>query len=87
MALASYWLLGLPLSVILAFVCNLSVSGLLVGIFAATFMLGVLYTFMVLRTDWQEIAEAAVERIKKEEQEIAQAKLAKASDSFKAANQ
>ena len=85
MALASYWLLGLPLSVILAFVCDLSVSGLLIGIFAATSTLGVLYTIMVLKADWQEIADAAVERIKKEEQEIAHAKITKASDSFEAA--
>ena len=84
MAVASYWLLGMPLCVILAFVCDLSVSGLYIGILAATLLLGLLYTIMVIRTSWQDIADAAVERIKHEEQIVAQAKSSEASDSFEA---
>ena len=71
MAVASYWLLGMPLCVILAFIADLSVSGLYIGILAATLLLGMLYTIMVIRTSWQDIADAAVERIKQEEKIVA----------------
>ena len=69
-ALACYWLLGIPLAIVLTFVFDIGVVGLFGGFIAATGFQCLLYFVILVRTNWQEIADLAAERIKKEEEDI-----------------
>lgn len=66
-ALGCYLLIGLPLSVLLAFKCDLGLKGLLFGMIAATTLQALLYLAILLRADWQEIAYKVAKRISKEQ--------------------
>mmetsp|Transcript_22253 Transcript_22253/g.29801 ORF Transcript_22253/g.29801 Transcript_22253/m.29801 type:complete len:102 (-) Transcript_22253:110-415(-) len=64
MALACYWLLGLPLSALFSFKFEFGVAGLLGGFLTATALQSISYMLILLRTDWQDVADKAVDRIK-----------------------
>ena len=66
-AIASYWLFGLPVAWFLAFYLDYGVIGLLSGFSGACLMQCIAYLTIVTKTDWQEIADASAERIKKED--------------------
>ena len=51
-ALGCYWLIGLPSAGILAFKCDLSVNGLLLGLIAPTALQALLYLAILFFTDW-----------------------------------
>ena len=69
-AVASYWLLGLPVAWFLAFYLDCGVIGLLGGFLGASIIQCISYIILVKRVDWHEIAEKAVERIKKEDEAL-----------------
>ena len=52
MALAVYWLIGLPLSAIFAFKCDFGVRGLLAGFLVATALQALAYLGILLKTNW-----------------------------------
>ena len=64
------WIIGIPLALIFAFVLDFGLFGLNVGF--STSMLGQLiaYLCILLCKSWEDIADEAVERVKKEEQEL-----------------
>jgi len=61
--LCSYWLLGLPLGFVLAFVAHVGVRGLLTGLCAAVVMSASVYTWKIASVDWVEESKKAVRRI------------------------
>ena len=69
-AIVSYWIFGLPFAWLLAFVCDYGVLGLLSGFSFATLGQCICYVTIVHKADWQEIADAAAERIKKEDEAL-----------------
>lgn len=73
-ALACFWLLGIPLAAIFAFKCDFGIRGLLAGFLLASGCQALSYLWIILLANWQDIANAAVERINKEEEVIADAK-------------
>ena len=74
-ALAIFWLGGLPLAAIFAFWCDWGAIGLNFGILLATISQGVAYFIVVQRKSWSKIAAEAIERMKKEELELQSTKL------------
>ena len=74
----------MPLAAIFAFKCEISVTGLLGGLMFGTTLHAVSYQVLILRANWQEIADAAVERIRKEKEEVENAKTEKFSDVYEA---
>ena len=56
-AIASYWLIAIPLSAIFAFKLNIGVIGLSIGLFFGVVFQACSYLSIVLRQDWQEIAD------------------------------
>ncbi|XP_020251773.1 protein DETOXIFICATION 16-like [Asparagus officinalis] len=61
--LGSYYLVGIPSSVILAFVAHLGIKGLWIGIIFALFLQDVLYAIITVRTDWEVEVKKARERV------------------------
>lgn len=84
LTLASYWLVGLPLAAIFAFKCDFGVTGLLGGLMFGTILHALSYLVLLLRANWQVIADAAIERIRKEKEEVENAKAEKVSDAYEA---
>lgn len=81
-ALLSHWVIGLPLAALFAFVLDFRVNGLLMGSFFAGVIQVISYFFLVLRANWQTIANESAERMMKEEEEIEAAKAEKIADSY-----
>ncbi|KAJ6801408.1 protein DETOXIFICATION 16-like [Iris pallida] len=52
--LASYYIVGIPTSVILAFVLHIGAKGLWVGIICALFIQDLFLVFITLRADWEK---------------------------------
>lgn len=52
-----YYLVGLPLAVVLGILLGWGVMGLQVGIFTAVILLSLAFTVIVVRSDWQGIAD------------------------------
>lgn len=80
--LACYWLVGLPLAALLAFKFDFSVTGLLGGFLLATLLHALSYLVLICRANWQDIASEAIERIKKEKEEVENAKAEKVGDDY-----
>ena len=56
-ALVCYWLVGIPLSCVLAFKCDWGVTGLLSGLLVALVLSVIFYFFLILKTDWRQVAQ------------------------------
>ena len=69
-AIASLYLLGIPTALALSLWAGYGVSGLVAGFGIAIFFQSISYLTLLLRTNWQEVADEAVERIRKEEGEL-----------------
>jgi MATE family multidrug resistance protein len=54
--LISYYIIGLPLSVYLAFNCNGGLYGLWLGFTIANMILDIGFTIIIVYPDWQQIA-------------------------------
>ena len=66
MALASYYLVAVPLGCLLVFKFGMDVHGLWIAVALGTGVQAVFYTRLVLMTDWEQVAEEAKERIAKD---------------------
>ena len=51
-SLASYYLLGIPLALVLTFVFDMGVIGLWTGIFAGLCLIAIIFLRLVIKTDW-----------------------------------
>ena len=65
-SLASYYLLGIPLALALAFMGNMGVIGLWAGIGVALSLIAIIFTLLVVKTDWYKVAEEAERRVLEE---------------------
>jgi len=65
-ALASFYLLGIPFASLLAFKLSMGVAGLWLGITVGIAASAFIYVVLVLRTDWQAVADDAEKRILEE---------------------
>lgn len=63
--LVAYYMIGLPLAALFAFVLELSIMGLWLGLAVALASASIFASFLVLRTNWREQVELAVIRIAK----------------------
>ncbi|ONK81433.1 uncharacterized protein A4U43_C01F29040 [Asparagus officinalis] len=61
--LGSYYIIGIPCSVILAFVAHLGTKGLWIGIICALFLQDVLYVIITVCTDWEAEVKKARDRV------------------------
>lgn len=66
-ALASYYLVSLPLACFLVFYQGYGVAGLWIAMAVGVTLQAIFYTRLVLKTDWQIVADNAEERIATEE--------------------
>jgi Na+-driven multidrug efflux pump len=57
LCIACHWLLSLPSAYIFAFVCEMRVKGLLVGICVGTFAQCMSYAALMHYAKWEEISE------------------------------
>ena len=57
MTLACFWPIGIPVSATLAFAYDFGVTGLLTGLLAATALQCLSYLAILIRTNWQDIAD------------------------------
>ena len=80
-ALVCYWLIGIPLSCVLAFKCNWGVTGLMTGLFIGIVLSVILYFILILKQDWKVIAQESIQRILKEDSKIAAAQQEQDMDS------
>jgi MATE family multidrug resistance protein len=61
--LGSYYIVGLPVALVLAFVYDFKVVGLCMGLFAGIFTQAVALVILTLMTDWRKQAENALDRV------------------------
>ena len=61
--LACFYLLSIPLAYIFAFVTDYGISGLWLGYYLGIMVLLVIVAWMTLGEEWQDIADAATNRI------------------------
>lgn len=61
--LGSYYLVGIPAAVVLAFVLHVGGKGLWLGIICALFVQVVSLTIITIRTDWEKEAKKATDRV------------------------
>ncbi|XP_027357361.1 protein DETOXIFICATION 16-like [Abrus precatorius] len=62
--LGSYYLVGVPFAIVLAFVLHMNGKGLLLGIVLALTMQGVCFLLVTLRTNWEKEANKAAIRVR-----------------------
>ncbi|KAI9197449.1 mate-domain-containing protein [Polychytrium aggregatum] len=65
--LAGYYALGIPLSLLLAFRYNLELVGLWIGLTVGLFVVSIIQILIISRTDWEEEARRARERVRSRE--------------------
>ncbi|KAG8698112.1 hypothetical protein FRC08_006128 [Ceratobasidium sp. 394] len=65
--ICSYYVIGIPLGVALAFLVHLGLRGLWIGLAAALFFAATVSVWAVLRTDWDKEVERANERLGRDE--------------------
>ena len=82
MTVAFFWLLGLPVSAVSAFHLGFGVKGLQFGVLGAAALQCLSFLVILVRTNWQDIANQATERIEKDDIDIDYARTLKVSDSF-----
>jgi hypothetical protein len=61
--LFSYWVIGFPVGLLLAFKLKIGLPGLLVGLVLAVTTMAVVYTYRINRVNWQEEGAVAQQRI------------------------
>ncbi|KAK7290056.1 hypothetical protein RIF29_04203 [Crotalaria pallida] len=61
--LGSYYIVGLPSAIVLAFVLHIGGKGLWLGIICALIVQGVSLLIITIRTDWEQEAKKATERV------------------------
>lgn len=61
--LGSYYIVGLPVAFVLAFVYDFKVIGLCMGLFVGIFTQAVVLVILTLMTDWRKQAENALDRV------------------------
>ena len=69
-ALAAYYLVSLPLACFLVFYQGFGVAGLWIAMAVGVTLQAIFYTRLVLKTDWQQVADNAEERIAGEQANI-----------------
>ncbi|XVE90273.1 hypothetical protein DITRI_Ditri20bG0065400 [Diplodiscus trichospermus] len=63
--IASYYLIGIPIGVVLGYVCNLEVKGVWVGMLLGTFVQTVVLVIITWKTDWDRQVVLARSRVNK----------------------
>ena len=58
-SLASFYLITIPVSFVLVFVCDMRIRGLWIGTVIGVFLNAVMFTRLVFKTDWQVVADVA----------------------------
>ncbi|KAL6335908.1 hypothetical protein AAG906_003533 [Vitis piasezkii] len=61
--IGSYYIIGVPLGVLLGYVAHLSVKGMWSGMICGVVVQGMLLTYMIWKTDWDEQVRKASERL------------------------
>ncbi|KDP43815.1 hypothetical protein JCGZ_23023 [Jatropha curcas] len=61
--LGSYYIVGIPTAVVLAFVCHIGGKGLWIGITVAMFVQATSFAIITLCTDWEKQARRAKDRV------------------------
>ena len=69
-ALASYYLVSLPVACFLVFYQGFGVAGLWIAMAVGVTLQAIFYTRLVFKTDWQQVADCAEERIAKEQDNL-----------------
>jgi len=64
------WVIGVPLSLVCGFALDFGLIGLNVGFSAACVGQCIAYFFILYCKNWEDVANEAIERINKEEQEL-----------------
>ena len=70
--LISYWFIGIPSSLVLAFHFDLRLKGIWLGMPIGLIFLWTWFMMIIYRTDWTELAERIAHRIQKEKQDLKQ---------------
>ena len=73
-AIGCYYGIGIPLALLFAFKVEMGVMGLQAGIAVALLAQFIAYLTILLKQDWQEVADEAIKRIEKEAMELEQLK-------------
>lgn len=63
-AIASHYMVSLPLAFLLTFLLEMGVKGLWIGMTFGVMLEAIFYVRLVLNTDWQDVANEAQERLK-----------------------
>jgi len=63
-AIASHYMVSLPLAFLLTFLFEMGVKGLWIGMTFGVMLEAIFYVRLVLNTDWQDVANEAQERLK-----------------------
>jgi len=58
-SIGAYYIVTIPLGFVLVFVCGMGVKGLWTGILIGLILNSILYVRLVLKTDWQGVADEA----------------------------
>ena len=70
-AIGTYYVIAIPVACILGFRADLGIAGLLIGYFAAVIVQATAYMCILRLNRWQDVANAAAERIRDEEERLA----------------
>ena len=62
-AIASHYMVSLPLALMLAFVFGMGVNGLWIGVTFGVMLEAIFYVRLVIYTDWQAVSNEALERL------------------------
>jgi len=65
-SLASYYLVGIPLAAVFTFVLDMGIVGLWAGLAVGISLASIIFVRLVLKTDWQMVADEAETRILEE---------------------
>ena len=71
-AIGAYYIVSIPLACIFTFYVKMDVRGLWIALAAGTAVQAILYVRLVLKLDWQVVADAAQKRIAKDNNELGQ---------------
>ncbi|KAL0491902.1 multidrug and toxin extrusion protein [Acrasis kona] len=67
----AYYVCGLPLGCVLAFVAHLDLVGLWVGLATALFVLSIiLFIFLIIRVNWEKESEKAINTVKEQQEGV-----------------
>ena len=73
-AMGCYYMVGVPMGCYFAYKHEMGVVGRQIGIAMAFFSQFVVYLIILLKKDWQQVADEAAERIQREARELEQLK-------------